>query len=265
MNRGPHRAEVPRVRLRPLLGAGAAVLAGLALVASTSATAGRTAGPCALASAGNGYAYAGHQASRAGHGVRASIELIRPAEVAAGHVASWVGVGGPGQGANGGDAWIQAGLATVPGMGTMLYAEITREGRAPQFVQLAAGVPVGRSHRIAVLEMAARPGWWRVWVDGKARTGPVRLAGSSGRWSPIATAESWNGGRAACNRFGYRFEGVSVANGPGGAWQAFQPGYRFLDSGYRLRRLAASPASTRSLAAPTRVVRPYAFLAASSS
>jgi hypothetical protein len=200
-----------------------------------------------------------------GHGVRASIQLVRPAEVAAGHVASWVGVGGPGQGANGGDAWIQAGLATVPGLGTMLYAEITREGRAPQFVELAANVPVGRSHRIAVLETAARPGWWRVWVDGEARTAPVRLAGSSGRWSPIATAESWNGGRAACNSFGYRFEGVSVANGPGGAWQAFDPGFRFLDAGYRLRRLAATPGTARSLTARTRVVRPYAFLAASAS
>ena len=54
--------------------------------------------------------------------------------VDAGHVAGWVGVGGPGQGANGGDAWIQAGIASMPGMGTVLYAEITREGRGREFI-----------------------------------------------------------------------------------------------------------------------------------
>lgn len=265
MSRGLRNAEVPRVTLRRFLGVGAAALAGVALVVSTTATAGRSA-PCGAAAGNGGYTYAGHQASNLGHGVRASIALTRPAEVAAGHVASWVGVGGPGQGANGGDAWIQAGVATVPGMGTMLYAEITREGQAPQFVQLEGGVPVGRSHRIAVLEMAARPGWWRVWVDGQAMTAPVHLRGSSGRWSPIATAESWNGGQAACNRFGYRFEGVAVADGPGGAWRPFEPGYRFLDSGYRLRRLAATPVGARTIAAArARVVRPYAFVATSAS
>ena len=251
--------------MRPFLGVGAAALAGATLVlGSGPATAGRTAA-CGLAAGQGGYTYAGHQASGLGHGVRATITLTRPAEVAAGHVASWVGVGGPGQGANGGDAWIQAGVATVPGMGTMLYAEITREGRSPQFVQLAESVPVGRSHKIAVLEMAGRRSWWRIWVDGKPATGPVHLRGSSGRWSPIATAESWNGGQAACNSFAYRFEGVSVSHGPGGAWRPFEPGYRFLDSGYQLRRLAAAPAAARSLAARTRVVQPYAFLAASRS
>ena len=50
-------------------------------------------------------------------------------------------------------------------------------------------VPVGRNHRIAVLEMSGRRGWWRVWMDGRAVTEPVRLRQSSGRWAPIATAE----------------------------------------------------------------------------
>ena len=34
-------------------------------------------------------------------------------------------------------------------------------------------------HKLAVLEMSGRPGWWRVWVDGQAVTDPVRLRGSS--------------------------------------------------------------------------------------
>ncbi len=250
------------VSIRPLFGIGIAALAAAALAVAYGTAAAGPSGTCTFTGK-NGYAYAGHQAGSPGHGVRATITVTR-AEVTAGHVASWVGVGGAGQGANGGNAWIQVGVATVPGMGTMLYAEITREGSAPRFVQLDGDVPYGDSHRVAVLEIAGRPGWWRVWVDGKPATGPVPIRGSSGRWSPVATAESWNGGQAACNRFSYRFEGVSVARAKGGAWQPFVPRFRFLQSGYRLRHLTPSPGSARSLSSRTPVL-PYAFVAASGS
>ena len=106
----------------------------------------------------------------------------------------------------------------------MIYAEITRGGAAPQFILVEEGVAVGRPHKLAVLEMAGRPGWWRVWVDGQAVTDPVRMRGSSGRWAPIATAESWNAGTPACNAFGFRFERVSVSYGGGGSWRPFVPG-----------------------------------------
>ena len=250
------------VSIRPLFGIGTAALAAATLVGAYGTAAAGPSGTCTLVGK-NGYAYAGHQAGSPGHGVRATITVTR-AEVTAGHVASWVGVGGPGQGAKGGNAWIQVGVATVPGMGTMLYAEITREGSAPHFVQLEGDVPYGRTHRVAVLEIAGRPGWWRVWVDGEPATGPVPIRGSSGRWSPVATAESWNGGQEACNRFSYRFEGVSVAAAKGGAWRPFVPRFRFLQSGYRLRHLTSSPGSARSLSARTPVL-PYAFVAASGS
>jgi hypothetical protein len=251
------------VTVRSFFAVLAVALASGLLVGACSNTAGARNNTCTAAAAGNnGYTYAGHQAAGQGHGVRATITLTRPSEVAAGHVASWVGVGGPRQGANGGDAWIQAGVASVPGMGTVLYAEITRGSRSPRFILLEQGVPVGRSHKLAVLETAARPGWWRVWVDGSPATGPVHIRGSSGRWAPIATAESWNGGQAACNRFSYRFEGVSVAHGRGGAWRPLVSGHRFLDSGYRLRRIAAASSATRSLTARAAPL-PYAFLATS--
>jgi hypothetical protein len=250
------------VSARPFLGIGVAALAGAVLVGAYGTASAGPRGTC-TAIGKSGYAYAGHQAGRPGHGVRATITVTR-AEVAAGHVASWVGVGGPGQGATGGNAWIQVGVATVPAMGTMLYAEITREGHAPRFVQLEGDVAYGLSHRVAVLEIAGRPGWWRVWVDGEPATGAVHIRGSSGRWSPVATAESWNGGQAACNRFSYRFEGVSVAQAKGGAWRPFVPRFRFLQSGYRLRQLTSSPDSARTLSAQTPVL-PYAFVAASGS
>jgi hypothetical protein len=257
------------VRARPLVCALVGALCVSALVgAATTATAGRT---CLTSSNAQGYSYAGHQATYHGHGVRATIQLTRAPHIEAGHVAGWIGVGGPGQGANGGDAWIQAGIAALPGMAPMLYAEITREGRAPQFVLLAEDVQVGHSHRLAVLEMAGRKGWWRVWVDGEPVSAPVRLRGSSGRWAPIATAESWNGRSAACNGFGFRFERVSVSYGGGGSWRPFVSGHRFLDEGNRLRDIAAARAESgvyRTLASespdPSNPL-PYAFVAASAS
>ena len=244
-----------------------ALLVGVALLAAlvgASATA-KAGSACASVESG-GYSYAGHQSGYRGHGVRATISLTRAPAVGAGHVAGWVGVGGPGQGANGGDAWIQAGVGALPGMDPFVYAEITREGREPQFILLEEGVPVGRSHRLAVLEMSGRPGWWRVWVDGQPMTEPVRLPGSSGRWAPIATAESWNGGVSSCNSFGFRFERVSVSYGGGGSWRPFVPTGHFRDGTYRLRDLASAPAVlgvySRTLASDGGVL-PYAFVAAS--
>jgi hypothetical protein len=262
MARGIPRADDNGVRVRRPL----ALLVGVSLIAVLAgASAKATAGPsCAGTS---GYTYAGHQSDTRGHGVRAMIALTRAPSVAAGHVAGWVGVGGPGQGANGGDAWIQAGVASLPGMEPFIYAEVTREGKDPEFILVEEGVAVGRSHRLAVLEVAGRPGWWKVWVDGHPVTEPVRLAGSSGRWAPIATAESWNGGEPSCNSFAFRFERVSVAYGGGGAWRPFVSGYRFRDGSYKVRNIATAPATPdayRQVQATADAVLPYAFAAASS-
>ena len=245
-----------------------AALVGLLLVgalvgATTSATAGRA---CLGAASAEGYSYAGHQSTYTGHGVRATIQLTRVPEIEAGHVAGWIGVGGPGQGANGGDAWIQTGIASMPGLQPMVYAEITQEGREPEFIALDEGVQVGESHRLAVLEVAGRKGWWRIWLDGEPATAPIRMRGSSGRWAPIATAESWNGRSAACNAFGFRFERVSVSYGGGGSWRPFVSGHRFLGGGNQLRGLAAAPAQSgvyRRTLADARPL-PFAFVASSS-
>jgi hypothetical protein len=241
------------VRLAYLLAlvSAAFVLAALAGESGT-ATAGSTSA-CGLDADGNGYTYAGHQATTAGHGVRATITPTRALNVTAGHVAGWVGVGGPGQGVNGEDAWLQVGIASVEETQPFVYAEIARDGRQPQFMLLQEGLRIGESHRLALLEMSGRPGWWQVWVDGNPKMKPLRIEGSSGRWAPIATAESWDGGRGACNRFVFRFERVSVSYGSGGSWRPFVPGYQFLDGGNQLRSLEQS-----APAAP-----PYAFVASS--
>jgi hypothetical protein len=207
-----------------------------------------------------GYAYAGHQAAVGGYGVRARITLLEQASVPAGHVAGWVGVGGPKSGPNGEDQWLQVGIAVVPQTAPMLYAEITRASRPSQFVPLETDLRPGATRSVAVLEIAKRPGWWRVWVDGKPVTRAIRLLGSNDRLQPIATAESWNGGRGGCNAFRYRFDRVGVAGSPGGSWRTFRPGYRFLDRGYRLRQLTPA-GGTRLLSAPA--PQPYAFEASS--
>ena len=252
------------VMARPLLVLLVAAF-GLSALAGASKTATAGSSVCGADVAGNGgYTYAGHQATRKGHGVRATISAVRAPEVAGGHVAGWVGLGGPGQGPNGEDMWIQVGLASMPGLGTFLYAEVARPGRSPHFILLEDDVPLGESRRLAVLEMSKRPERWRVWVDGEPVTKPIHLPGSEERWAPIATAESWNGGQVACNRFAFRFERVSVSHGRGGSWFAFKPGYHFRDGDYKLRQLAAAPPDgqlARRLAdgGPA----PYAFVAAS--
>ena len=257
-------ADEKSVMVRPLLALLVAVLALAAMTgASKKASAGSSA--CGADVDGNGgYTYAGHQADTTGHGVRATISAVRAPEVAGGHVAGWVGLGGPGQGPNGSDMWIQAGLASVPDLGTFVYAEVARPGRTPQLIPIENDVPVGATRRIAVLEMSKRPEHWRVWVDGSPATKPIYLRGSSSRWAPIATAESWNGGQVACNRFAFRFERVSVSHGRGGSWFAFRPGSHFRDGNYRLRQLAAAPKdaqSSRQLSHDGPA--PYAFVAAS--
>jgi hypothetical protein len=233
--------------LRPLLAVLVALLCVVAFVgAATTATAGRA---CLTGTRDGGYSYTGHQAASRSHGVRATISLTRRPSVAAGHVAGWVGVGGRGQGANGGDAWIQAGIASLRGLGTVVYAEITREERGRELVLVDRHVDVGRAYRLAVVEVARRPGWWQVLVDGEPVTRPVRMRGSSGRWAPIVTAESWNGGTPACNGFGFRFERVAVSRARNGSWRPFVSGHRFLDGTHVLRELAVPTAQAATFLA----------------
>ena len=70
----------------------------------------------------------------------------------------------------------------------------------PEYHQVSAGLGVGTMTKVTVLEMHDRPNWWRVWVNHRAASPPIYLPQSDHRWSPIATAESWDGGTGgACN------------------------------------------------------------------
>jgi hypothetical protein len=98
-----------------------------------------------------------------------------------------------------------------------LYYEVAQRSGI-RYVGLASGVPVGRTYDVAVIEVPGKKDIWRVWVDGAPASRPIWLPGSHGTLTPMAMAESWGGGQAACNRYAYRFSSVSLAGRPGGAW-----------------------------------------------
>jgi hypothetical protein len=222
-----------------------AVVASIAVtLAGTSSAVARESAVCSsgtYASAGHGYA--GLQSERRGHGIRATLTALRENAVRHGHVAAWVGVGGPGQGPNGADEWLQVGLASFPGAPRTLYYEVKRPRAHAAFTLLEEDVARGDIRRVAVLELGSRPNWWRVWVNGRPVSQPIHLPGSTRRWRPIATAEAWDGGSSVCNRFAFRFEQVEVAAGRGGSWTRFRSGARFQDKGYRLSLLDGRPTS----------------------
>jgi hypothetical protein len=192
----------------------------LAVLACAAAAFGASS-PARAASCGSGgYSYAGLAAPTHAFGIGATVTPLASFSISSGHVAGWVGVGGPGEGPGGTDEWIQVGYNAIGGIGgPNLYYEVTRAGGTPTYHQIAANLQVGRGERVAVLEVGGRPNFWRVWVNGSPVTQPIDLPGSHGRWSPIATAESWDGGSGgACNAFLYRFHGVKIARVPGGGW-----------------------------------------------
>jgi hypothetical protein len=213
-----------RLRAR-LLAASCVVLASLAAAAGARA--------CGT----NGYSYAGLAAPARAYGISAVVTPLPAFHVSAGHVAGWVGVGGPHQGPGGTDEWLQVGFSGFPELsGSNLYYELTLPHGQPTYHQLATNLPLGKPARIAVLEIRSRPNWWRVWVNGSPASRPIQMPGSHGRWSPIATAESWDGGDGTCNTFLYRFRNVSIARVPGGGWQQLVGGYTITNPTTRVER-----------------------------
>ena len=65
----------------------------------------------ALACGSGGYSYAGLGAPNRAFGISAIVTPLNTFDVLSGHVAGWVGVGGPGEGPGGSDEWLQIGLS----------------------------------------------------------------------------------------------------------------------------------------------------------
>ena len=187
---------------------------------------------------GSNYAYVGLGATEPAFGISATVASVETFAVLHGHVAAWVGVGGPGEGPGNSNEWLQAGFSGFPDIkGSDLYYEVALPGHFPVYHQIASGVPAEKRVRVGVLETQDRPNWWRVWVNHRAVSKPIRLPRSSGRWAPIASAESWDGGTAgACNTFLYHFRRVRIAHAPGGSWRNLSAAFPITSPVTRIRR-----------------------------
>jgi hypothetical protein len=188
-----------------------------------------------------GYSYAGLYASSPAHGVAASLSMLHSPTVdgsRGGHVAAWVGVGGPGLGPSGTDEWLQVGLASFgDSTEAHLYYELALPGQKPRYVELASGIRPGQAVRVGLLELPRSPGNWIV-VSPQGLTGPFHLPRSQGRWAPIATAESWTPG-GSCNSYAYRFGGVELSRARGG-WTRLRRAHKLQDPGAHVRRFPRS-------------------------
>jgi hypothetical protein len=210
----------------------------LPLAAAVAVVAALVGVPRAFACGNAGYSYAGLGAPGRGFGISATLTSVADFDVRGGHVAAYVDVGGPGEGPGGSNEWLQIGLSRFPGVtGSDAYYEVALPGRFPVYHQLAAGLPAGRPVKVALSEIHKRPNWWRVWLNGSAASRPIRLPESHGRWQPIATAESWEGGAgASCENFLYNFRRIRIAHALGGGWHPLSGGRIVRSSGTHIRR-----------------------------
>jgi hypothetical protein len=200
------------------------------------------------------YSYAGIGSRTFVSGVSATITPTAASTVWGGHVAGWVGVGGAGMGPHGTDEWMQIGLSASPEDATSrIYYEVTRPGHKPVYHQLRRNVGVGERHRVAVIELALRPGWWRVWLDGSPVSKPVSLPGSHATWPAQMVGESWSGKTVGtCNTYSYAFGHVSLASATNRAWGPIGRFDLFQDANYRLVRNSLSSFVAGSVAPVTR-------------
>jgi hypothetical protein len=212
----------------------------LLLLISAFATAALGAGVSKALACGNsqGYSYAGLGAQTNAYGISAVISPLSAFDVFNGHVAGWVGVGGPGEGPGGTNEWLQIGLSGFPGiLGSDIYYEVALPGRYPTYHQVAANLGFGTVAKVTVLEMHSRPNWWRVWLNHRPVSPAIHLPGSHNAWSPIATAESWDGGTGGtCNTFLYRFRHVSIAHSMGGGWHLLRAAFQISSPVTKVRR-----------------------------
>lgn len=230
----PHVRRVPIRRLVTIL---AVVLLG-ALAASSAEGGAAESASCGI----QAYSYAGLQASRAAHGVAATLVSTAAPLISDGHVGGWIGVGGTSAGPGGVAEWLQTGLAAFAGSQAMeMYYEVTVPGAQPRYVELRSAVAPGVANHFEIVEMIHRKSWWRVWVDGKPVSPPIHLPDSDGTWYPQAVAENWNGGADACNAYAYQFTNVNLAEANGGNWQPMQIGYEFHDPGYEVVPISSVP------------------------
>jgi hypothetical protein len=213
------------VRWRAVAAAACVAVVSLIVAPSLAAPSQASVRPCT-----HGYSYAGYAGRDGASGVAATISAPAAPTVLTGHAAAWVGVGGIHAGPGGASEWLQAGIAAFPRVGLRVYVEETTRGEARRFVDLGPAV-IGRRYRMRVAETGHD--LWRAFVNDRPVGGPAYLPTGGNSWRPVATAESWAAGRAACNRYAYRFDAVSALHA--GRWRGFAGAERIGAAGGRAR------------------------------
>jgi polysaccharide lyase-like protein len=179
-----------------------------------------------------GYSYAGLLASQRVHGISASISAPLTPTVQSGDVSAWVGVGRAGVAGKRGS--IRAGLLASAGSPPQLFFEARRAATGEWVRFLGPQVAPGEAHRISIRENPRVPGYWRVRMDGRTVSGPIRLRRQARGKRALATAESWDGGAPTCNQFSFRFGPVKVRRS--GGWYRLAARRVLEDPGYAVVR-----------------------------
>lgn len=192
------------------------------------------AGPAlATTTCGNpGYSYAGLLGSRPVHGISASISAPLTPTVQSGDVSAWIGVGRALVSGRRGS--IRAGLLTLAGSTPQLFFDVRRYRTGEWHRFLGPTVNPGEAHRVSIRETSRRPGYWRVWIDGRIVSGPIKLVRQLRGKYALATAESWDGGTPTCNEFSFHFGPVRARQD--GAWRRLRIRAVLQDPGYSVVR-----------------------------
>jgi hypothetical protein len=192
-----------------------------------------------------GYDYAGLEQPGVASGIRALLtNMGTPGVGTGGHVAGWVGIGGPGLGPNGTDEWVQVGYAGFPGGSSQIYYEVAQPNLAPKYHTVVERVTPNAKNLVGVAEVKANG--WQVSVNGKVVSPVIVLPGSSGKFVPQSIGETWNGGTTICNIYAYGFGNVQVTPRPGSAWVLGKAGYKYQNKQQLLVETSATSFLTRS-------------------
>ena len=221
----------------------------VALALGPAAPSGAVPETSAAASCKKNYAYAGAQDAMQRSGIRANLSTSSPPAVKVGHVAGWVGVGGPGLGPGGSDEWLQAGYSALEGGTAEIYYELALPDKPAEYHTIKDRLSSSEKHLVSVLEVKGKNGSWKVWLDDKAVTQAISLPKSHGRFVPQAIAETWNAGTTKCNHYAYRFDKIQIAKAPGGSWGAPKGGYVWKDAQNIAKKTSKNSFDARSTAA----------------
>jgi hypothetical protein len=204
------------------------------IFAAALATACFFAGPAlATTTCGNpGYSYAGLLGSLPVHGISASISAPLTPTVQSGDVSAWIGVGRTR--VTGRRGSIRAGLLTLAGSTPQLFYDVRRYRTGEWHRFLGPTVNPGEAHRVSIREIPWRAGYWRVFMDGRRVSGPIKLMRQLRGKYALATAESWDGGTPTCNEFSFHFGPVRARQD--GPWRRLRIRGVLQDPGYSVVR-----------------------------